>query len=53
MVAVLGLMYLRRSERVYDPLRKKVIQHALQTDRERPPAGSLADNGSAREEVRR
>lgn len=53
MVAVLGLMYLSRSEKLYDPLREKVIRHALQTGRERPPAGSLADNVSAREKARR
>ncbi len=27
MVLVLGLMYLRRSERVYDPLAEKAIEH--------------------------
>ncbi len=30
-VAVLGIMYLRRSERVYDPLREKVRSRALST----------------------
>jgi uncharacterized membrane protein (DUF485 family) len=29
MVFALGLMYLRRSERVYDPLAEKVVRHAL------------------------
>ncbi len=53
MVAALGLMYLRRSERVYDPLREKVIERALRSERERPPAGSLADNASARDGVQR
>jgi len=53
MVGALGLMYLRRSERIYDPLREKVIERALGTERARPPAGSLADNVSAREEVQR
>ena len=31
MVGALGLMYLRRAERVYDPLAQKVIQRALST----------------------
>ncbi len=29
MVAVLGILYLRRSERIYDPLAEKVVQRAL------------------------
>jgi uncharacterized membrane protein (DUF485 family) len=29
MVGVLGLMYLRRAERVYDPLAEKAVQRAL------------------------
>ena len=53
MVAVLGLMYLRRSEKVYDPLAEKAAARALNTENERPAAGSLADNITAREEVRR
>jgi len=53
MVGVLGLTYLRRSEKVYDPLREKVVERALRTERERPPAGSVADNVSAREGVQR
>jgi len=53
MVGVLGLMYLRRSEKVYDPLREKVVERALRTERERPPAGSPADNVGAREGVQR
>jgi uncharacterized membrane protein (DUF485 family) len=47
MVGALGLMYLRRSERVYDPLAAQVRALALGTatsSRERPAAGSLADN---------
>ena len=31
MVFALGIMYLRRSERVYDPLADKVVQLALKT----------------------
>ena len=49
MVAVLGLMYLRRAEKVYDPLAARVVRNALAPERERPAAGSLADN-VAREE---
>jgi uncharacterized membrane protein (DUF485 family) len=49
MVAVLGIMYLRRSENVFDPLARKAAQRAVQAERERPPAGSLADNVTARE----
>lgn len=52
MVGVLGMMYLRRSEKVYDPLAEKARQRALATARERPPAGSLADNVT-REQIRR
>jgi uncharacterized membrane protein (DUF485 family) len=39
MVFALGLMYLRRSERVYDPLSDRVLARALTTGRGRPPAG--------------
>lgn len=49
MVGTLGLMYLRRAERVYDPLAEKAAQRALATERERSPADSLA-NGVTREE---
>jgi len=49
MVGTLGLMYLRRAERVYDPLAEKAAQRALATERERLPAGSPAD-GDTREE---
>ena len=34
MVGVLGILYLRRSERVYDPLAEKVVQHALAAGRQ-------------------
>ena len=44
MVAALGLMYLRRAEKVYDPLAERVRQLATQTAHDRPPEGSLADN---------
>jgi uncharacterized membrane protein (DUF485 family) len=30
MVFALGLMYLRRAERVYDPLAERVVRHALE-----------------------
>ena len=53
MVAVLGLMYLRRSEKVYDPLAEKAAARALSSERGRPAAGSPADNVNAREELRR
>lgn len=53
MVGVLGLMYLRRSEKVYDPLRERVIECALGSARERPSAGSPADGVSPRDEVGR
>jgi uncharacterized membrane protein (DUF485 family) len=38
MVGVLGLMYLRRAERVYDPLADELARRALAA----PPAGSPA-----------
>ena len=44
MVGVLGLMYLRRSEKVYDPLAERVRQRALDPARERPGEDSLAAN---------
>ncbi len=43
-VAVLGIMYLRRSERVYDPLAAKVRAKALSTAAE-PAAGPRARPG--------
>ena len=36
MVGTLGLMYLRRSERVYDPLAEKVARHVEGLERDRP-----------------
>jgi uncharacterized membrane protein (DUF485 family) len=42
MVGVLGLMYLRRAERVYDPLAEKVVRSALAA----PPAESPAAGGT-------
>lgn len=53
MVAVLGLMYLRRSEKVYDPLAEKAAARALSGERGRPAAGSPADDVTAREQARR
>jgi uncharacterized membrane protein (DUF485 family) len=44
MVGALGLMYLRRSERVYDPLAEKVIQRALAAGGERSPAPARRDD---------
>jgi len=52
MVGTLGLMYLRRAERVYDPLAEKAAQRALTTERERSPADSLADGDTREEESR-
>lgn len=49
MVGTLGFMYLRRAERVYDPLAAKAAQRALGAERERLPAGSAAD-GDTREQ---
>jgi uncharacterized membrane protein (DUF485 family) len=41
MVFALGLMYLRRAERTYDPLAEAVVRHALAPGREpATPAGS-------------
>lgn len=33
MVGVLGVMYLRRAERVFDPLAEKVVERALDAER--------------------
>ena len=44
MVGVLGIMYLRRAERVYDPLAEKAVRRALSSQGER--AGSSSDDGS-------
>ena len=46
MVGTLGLMYLRRSERVYDPLAARVRERALETVRERPD-GLPGDDATA------
>jgi uncharacterized membrane protein (DUF485 family) len=37
-VGALGIMYLRRAERVYDPLAEKAVQRALGAGGERAPA---------------
>jgi uncharacterized membrane protein (DUF485 family) len=37
MVGVLGIMYLRRAERVYDPLAERVVRRALTAQGEQPP----------------
>jgi uncharacterized membrane protein (DUF485 family) len=44
MVGVLGIMYLRRAERVYDPLAEKAVRRALSSQGEH--AGSSSDDGS-------
>jgi uncharacterized membrane protein (DUF485 family) len=46
MVGTLGLMYLRRSERVYDPLAASVRERALSSVRERP-GGLPGDDATA------
>lgn len=46
MVFVLGIMYLRRSEKVYDPLAAKAIAAYAEHDTEPPAAG--ADRGTVR-----
>ena len=47
MVFALGLMYLRRSERVYDPLSDKVVARALQDARERPAIRAVTGDPTA------
>jgi uncharacterized membrane protein (DUF485 family) len=42
MVGTLGLMYLRRSERVFDPLAEKVVRRALAA----PQAGGASGDAS-------
>jgi uncharacterized membrane protein (DUF485 family) len=49
MVGVLGLMYLRRAERVYDPLAERVVRRALAGQREQPPAPGSDRAPAARE----
>ena len=46
MVFALGLMYLRRSERVYDPLSDLVVARAL-SGGDGPPAGSVTGGPDA------
>jgi uncharacterized membrane protein (DUF485 family) len=46
MVGALGLMYLRRSERVYDPLADDVVARALAAERDEP----ASRRGDRREE---
>jgi uncharacterized membrane protein (DUF485 family) len=46
MVFTLGRMYLRRSERVYDPLADRVVARALGAG-ERPPTGPRAGDPAA------
>jgi uncharacterized membrane protein (DUF485 family) len=47
-VGVLGLMYLRRADRVYDPLAAKVVQRALSQGGERADAQRRAPEVTAR-----
>ncbi|MGH2918298.1 MAG: DUF485 domain-containing protein [Solirubrobacteraceae bacterium] len=47
MVGVLGILYLRRAERVYDPLAEKVAQRALAPERVGPPDRTPADDVTA------
>jgi uncharacterized membrane protein (DUF485 family) len=46
MVGVLGIMYLRRAERVYDPLAEKVARRALTAHRVGSPAGDVQPGSS-------
>jgi uncharacterized membrane protein (DUF485 family) len=46
MVGALGLMYLRRSERVYDPLAEKVVRRALAKEREPAPVTAQSADGA-------
>jgi uncharacterized membrane protein (DUF485 family) len=52
MVAVLGLMYLRRADRVYDPLAEKAVRRALSADPAPPPAGAPAGGAGSDEATR-
>jgi uncharacterized membrane protein (DUF485 family) len=52
MVFVLGLMYLRRAEKVYDPLAEKVVRRALSSGGGDPPSGPPADDVRPEEVVR-
>jgi uncharacterized membrane protein (DUF485 family) len=42
MVFVLGYLYLRRADRVYDPLAARVVEQALGATGHRPPAAPAA-----------
>lgn len=42
MVGVLGIMYLRRAERAYDPLAETVVRRALASPGEGSPAADVA-----------
>jgi uncharacterized membrane protein (DUF485 family) len=46
MVGMLGIMYLRRSERVYDPLAEKAVRRAHASERERSPADHTTGKSS-------
>jgi uncharacterized membrane protein (DUF485 family) len=46
MVGVLGIMYLRRAERVYDPLAERVVRHALASSGDRPPPDGVTRGSS-------
>jgi uncharacterized membrane protein (DUF485 family) len=46
MVGTLGFMYLRRSERVYDPLAAKVVRSALATERDRASVAAAPGDGA-------
>jgi uncharacterized membrane protein (DUF485 family) len=50
MVFVLGAMYLRRANRVYDPLAEKVVQRALSASgAQEQPVGTSGGNGTLRD----
>jgi uncharacterized membrane protein (DUF485 family) len=46
MVGVLGIMYLRRAERMYDPLAEKVVRRALASAGDRPPPDDVTRGSS-------
>jgi uncharacterized membrane protein (DUF485 family) len=48
MVGALGLMYLRRAERVYDPLADELVRRALAAPPESSPATGHASGTTAR-----
>ena len=47
MVGVLGIMYLRRSERVYDALAEKAVRRTHASEGERSPADDTTGESSA------